>query len=66
MKTVIVHGNIGPKIVEESKKEDVDLIVMGRKTETTESMQLGPASRYVVEHAKCPVLIITLSAPDFC
>ena len=66
MKTVIVHGKPGPKIVEEAKKEDIDLIVMGRKSETIETMQVGPAARYVVEHSKCPVLIITLSAPDFC
>ena len=66
MKSVIIHGSPGPKIVEESKKEDVDLIIMGRKSETIETMELGPASRYVVEHAKCPVLIVTLSAPDFC
>jgi len=66
MKTVIVHGSPGLKIIEEAKKEDVDLIVMGRKSETIESMDLGPASRYVLEHSKCPVFIITLSAPDFC
>ena len=66
METVIVHGKPGPKIVEEAKKEDIDLIVMGRKSETIETMQVGPAARYVVEHSKCPVLIITLSAPDFC
>jgi nucleotide-binding universal stress UspA family protein len=66
LKTVIIHGNPGPKIVEESKKEDIDLIIMGRKSEAIETMELGPASRYVVEHAKCPVLLVTLSAPDFC
>jgi nucleotide-binding universal stress UspA family protein len=66
MKTVIIQGSPGPKIVEESKKQDVDLIIMGRKSEAIETMELGPASRYVVEHAKCPVLIVTLSAPDFC
>jgi nucleotide-binding universal stress UspA family protein len=66
MHTRIIHGKPGPKIVEEAKKEDIDLIIMGRKSETTETMQLGPAARYVVEHSKCPVLLITLSAPDFC
>lgn len=66
MRTVIVQGKPGPKIVEEAKKEDIDLIVMGRKSEAIETMQIGPAAQYVVENAKCPVLIITLSAPDFC
>lgn len=66
LKNVIVQGRPGPRIVEEAKKEDVDLIIMGRKSETIDSMQVGPASRYVLEHSKCPVLIITLSAPDFC
>jgi nucleotide-binding universal stress UspA family protein len=66
MKTSIIRGKPGPKIVEEAKKEDIDLIVMGRKSETIETMQIGPAARYVVENSKCPVLLITLSAPDFC
>ncbi|WP_287582877.1 universal stress protein [Candidatus Borrarchaeum sp.] len=66
MHTMIIRGKPGPKIIEEAKKEDIDLIVMGRKSEMTETMQLGPAARYVAEHSKCPVLIITLSAPDFC
>jgi nucleotide-binding universal stress UspA family protein len=66
MQTMIIRGKPGPKIVEEAKKEDIELIIMGRKSETTETMQLGPAARYVVEHSKCPVLIITLSTPDFC
>ncbi|MFX1465442.1 MAG: universal stress protein [Promethearchaeota archaeon] len=66
IQTLIIRGIPGPRIIEAAKTMDVDLIVMGRKSETIESMQLGPASRYVVEYAKCPVLVITLSAPDFC
>jgi nucleotide-binding universal stress UspA family protein len=66
LKTSITRGKPGPKIVEEARKEVIDLIVMGRKSETIETMQIGPAARYCVENSKCPVLLITLSAPDFC
>jgi len=66
MKKVIEHGDPGPKIVEEAKKEDIELIVMGRRSETTEEKPLGSISEYVLKHSKCPVLIVTMSAPDFC
>ena len=66
MKKVIEHGDPGPKIVEEAKKEDIELIVMGRRSETTEEKPLGSISEYVLKHSKCPVLIVTTSAPDFC
>ncbi len=66
MKKVIEHGDPGPKIVEEAKKEDIELIVMGRRSETTEEKPLGRISEYVLKHSKCPVLIVTTSAPDFC
>lgn len=66
MRTMIVRGQPGQKIVEVAKIEDIDLIMMGRKSETLETLQVGPAARYVVEHSTCPVLLVTLSAPDFC
>lgn len=66
MKKVIERGDPGPKIIEEAKKEDIELIVIGRRNETTEEKLLGSLSEYVLKHSKCPILIVTMSAPDFC
>jgi nucleotide-binding universal stress UspA family protein len=66
MTKVIERGEPGPKIVEQAKKEDIELIVIGRRNETTEEKLLGSISEYVLKHSKCPILIVTMSAPDFC
>jgi nucleotide-binding universal stress UspA family protein len=66
MTKVIKRGDPGSKIVAESKKEDIELIVMGRKSETTEEKLLGSVSEYVLQNSKCPVLIVTINSPDFC
>jgi len=66
MTKVIERGEPGPKIIEQAKKEDIELIVMGRRSETTEEKPLGSISEYVLKNSRCPVLIITMSAPDFC
>ncbi len=66
MKKVIEHGDPGPKIVEEAKKKDIELIVMGRRSETTEQKPLGSISEYVLKHSRCPILIVTVMAPEFC
>ncbi|MFX1520749.1 MAG: universal stress protein [Promethearchaeota archaeon] len=65
MKKVIERGDPGPKIVEEAKKQDIELIVMGRRSETTEQKPLGSISEYVLKNSKCPILIVTVTAPDF-
>jgi len=66
MKKVIERGEPGTKIVEEAKKEDIELIVMGRRSETNEEKPLGNIAEYVLKNTKCPVLIVTINAPDFC
>jgi nucleotide-binding universal stress UspA family protein len=65
MKTKIAHGEPGPLIIEEAKKEDIDLIVMGRRSEPTAPKPIGTVSEYVLKFSKCPVLIVTYSSPDF-
>jgi nucleotide-binding universal stress UspA family protein len=66
MTKVIKRGEPGPKIVKEAKKQDIELIVMGRRSETNEEQPLGSIAEYVLKNSKCPVLIVTISAPDFC
>jgi nucleotide-binding universal stress UspA family protein len=66
MTKIIERGEPGPRIVEEAKKQDIELIVMGRRSETTEEKPLGGISEYVLKNSRCPVLIVTISAPDFC
>ncbi|MFX1465867.1 MAG: universal stress protein [Promethearchaeota archaeon] len=66
MTKVIERGDPGPVIVEESKKQDIELIVIGRRKETTEEKLLGSISEYVLKNSKCPILIVTMSSPDFC
>jgi nucleotide-binding universal stress UspA family protein len=66
MTKVIKHGDPGPKIVAEAKKQDIDLIVMGRRSEKNTEKPVGNVAEYVLQNSKCPVLIVTINAPDFC
>ena len=66
MTKIIERGEPGPKIVEEAKKQDIELIVIGRRSETTEAKLMGSITEYVLENSRCPVLIVTTDAPNFC
>ena len=52
-------GEPGPAIVEEAKEWDADLIVVGSRGHTgLRRMLEGSVSRYVVDHAPCPVEVV--------
>ncbi len=55
----LLHGRAGDAIVEASKEEDVDLIVMGcRGLSGITGFVLGSVSRHVVENCTKPILIV--------
>jgi len=39
---------------------------MGRRSEKTENKLMGSITEYVLKNTRCPILIVTMSAPDFC
>jgi nucleotide-binding universal stress UspA family protein len=54
---VLVEGPAGQAIIESS--DDAELIVVGRRgLGTVRSIVLGSVSSYVIQHARCPVLVI--------
>lgn len=58
---VIVHDSPGAAIVSFAEKEKIDLIAMGSRNRGVFEgllMGLGSVSNYVIQNAKCPVLII--------
>ena len=58
--TAILHGSPGEAIVKFAEKEGIDLIAMGAHNRGPVErflLGLGSVSNYVVNHAKCPVLI---------
>ncbi|HAU31114.1 MAG TPA: universal stress protein [Desulfotomaculum sp.] len=62
--SVIIDQSPGKGIVRYAEKEEFDLIVMGSVNRgSIERMLtgLGSVSNYVLQHAKCPVLIIKSS-----
>ena len=55
----ILEGNPGYDIVKYSKINKIDLIVIGSRGKgPTKEIFLGSVSNYVVQKAKCPVMII--------
>ncbi len=57
--TMLLRGHIGPEIVSYTEIEGFDMVVMGSRGLDALSRTLrGSISDYVVDHAKCPVLIV--------
>ena len=57
-------GEPGPAIVEEAKEWGADLIVVGSRDHTGLRRLLdGSVSRYVVDHAPCPVEVVHSDGP---
>lgn len=57
------EGEVADKIIEITKKEAIDLIVMGTKGETAErDLFMGSITKAIIQHATCPVLAIPETA----
>src|SRR5699024_5698049 len=57
--TSIVEGSRGRKIIDVTKKNNTDLIIMGsRGISGFEELFLGSVSHYVVQKSDCPVFIV--------
>ncbi|GEM_PF-3223134 len=54
---IIKVGDSGEKILEVSEEEKVASIIMGKESKGLERL-MGSVSEYVVNRAKCPVLIV--------
>ncbi len=56
--TVLRHGRVEREVV--AAAEDADLLVVSRDGDDARlgPRSLGPASRFVVDHAPCPVLLV--------
>lgn len=55
----IIEGNPGRAIIDEAKKTNADLIVVGsRGLSGLKEVLVGSTSHYVVQHAHCPVFVI--------
>ena len=58
-RTVILHGDPGPAIVDHANQNDFDLLVIGSSgLNVLQEMVLGSVSHKVVKRAKCPVLVV--------
>jgi nucleotide-binding universal stress UspA family protein len=54
---VLVEGPAGPAIIDNA--HDAELIVVGRRGRgAVKSLVLGSVSSYVIQHARCPVLVV--------
>ena len=59
VETAVRDGEPGPAVVEEAKEWGADLVVIGTRGHTGLRRLLeGSVSRYVVDHAPCPVEVI--------
>jgi len=59
IKFILKEGKVGTEIIDVAKEVKADLIVIGHQGRTALSdVLLGSVARYVVNHAKCPVLVI--------
>lgn len=57
--TLVVHGDPAAAIVASAEREQVDLIVMGRRgVGALSQLLLGSVSRSVVDHAPCAVTLV--------
>lgn len=54
-----IHNNPGFKLCEYAEENNIDLIILGsRGLGDVKKLILGSVSNYVVQHAKCQVLIV--------
>jgi nucleotide-binding universal stress UspA family protein len=59
VETAVRDGEPGPAVVEEAKEWGADLVVVGSRGHTGLRRLLeGSVSKYVVDHASCPVEVI--------
>lgn len=57
--TMVDVGDVGKRIVEHSILENADCIMIGsRGYNNIKSVLLGSLSRYVVQHARCSVMVV--------
>jgi nucleotide-binding universal stress UspA family protein len=56
--TKLETGDPGEKIVETAKRENFDIIVMGRRGLGRAEYALGSVSSNVADNAPCPVLLV--------
>ena len=58
IETHVGYGNIYEEILDNSKKLDIDLIVISASRPDLESYLLGPNAARVVRHADCSVMVV--------
>ena len=59
IKTVLLQGNPAPVILDYSKKENFDLVIMGsRGMGKFKELILGSVSSKIVHHSSCAIMII--------
>lgn len=59
IKTVLLQGNPAPAILDYSKKENFDLVIMGsRGMGKFKELILGSVSSKIVHHSPCAIMII--------
>jgi nucleotide-binding universal stress UspA family protein len=57
--TQVEVGEAGPVICEQAAKNNVDVVVVGRRSHSWVSRLFDPSvSEYVIQHAHCPVLVV--------
>ena len=58
-KSIMTHGKVEPGIIDVSKKEKCDIIVVGKRGKSSVAeIFLGSVSHYVIHHSKIPVIIV--------
>lgn len=58
-KTIILHGEPGPTLVNYANENGFDIVVLGsRGLNALQEMVLGSVSHKVVKRVKCPVMIV--------
>ena len=59
VKSAILNGRPGHKIVEYAKENQIDLVIMGHNTIGIERAVMGSVAAYVVKYSPAPVLVIS-------
>jgi len=57
-RTLVVHGDAAPRILEQAEEQDADLIVMGKQgIGAFEALLLGSVTKHILTEAHCDVLV---------
>ena len=57
--TVLLKGDPGYEIIKYAKEKHINLIILGNRIHSAiEEFLLGSVSHYVVDHSKCPTIIV--------